>query len=111
MGRICPSRGLEAPMKILVAVASLAAGLLLTSARARAETPDSERQSEMPTEILVDLQDDATEADEQEVEARLGGLHLHPNSEFSRTHEKLYIGEVDPSQLLDLMERLASDPH
>jgi serine protease len=97
-------------MKISIAVASLAAGLLISSARAHAETADSERQSEMPTEILVDLQDNATDADELEVESRLG-LHLHPNSAYSRTHEKLYIGEVDPSQLLDLMEKLSSDPH
>lgn len=72
---------------------------------------DEERSVDVPTEIVVDLRDDATEADEREVEARLGGLALHPNSAYSASHERLYIATVDASEIPELMQRLAGDPN
>jgi serine protease len=99
-------------MKLAIALAPVS--ILMMSAGAFADeappTPDSERVSESPTEILVDLRDDASDEDEREVEARLG-MHLRPNSEYARMHDKLYVGEVDPEDLPALIERLKGDPN
>lgn len=96
------------PLPILLSVLS-ALALSVPSART-ARANDADRVDAAPTEILVDLRDDTTDEDEKEVEGRLGGLHLRPNSAYAATHDHLYIGEVDPSRLPELIARLKDDP-
>jgi serine protease len=92
------------PMQPLaLSVMVLGAALLPRAARAELPPPGA-------AEIVVDLKDDATDQDEKAVEAELGGLHLRPNSPYAAAHDKVYVGDVSPEQLPDLLERLKSDP-
>lgn len=61
------------------------------------------------TELVIDLEDDTTDADEAEIEAKLGGLDIRLNSVHS-ADERLFVVEVDPAQMEALADRIEDDP-
>jgi serine protease len=95
----------------LPVLGALSFSLLFPAARTAMANADEERSDEMATEILVDLKDNATDADEKEVESRLGGLHLHANSAYAAAHDKIFIAEVDPTILSELIDKIKDDPN
>ena len=64
---------------------------------------------ELEGEIVVDLRDDATEADVAEL-ARAYGITLSPNSPWSWSHDKLEDARVDPADEGRILDALSRDP-
>lgn len=61
------------------------------------------------TELLVDMRDDTTDADEAALEARLGGIDLRLNSPQA-AEERFFVAEVDPDRLTELARIATADP-
>jgi len=59
-------------------------------------------------QLVVDLVDDASVADERAIEAKLGGIDLRLNS-IHAEDDQLYIADVSAAQLPSLIEALAGD--
>ena len=65
--------------------------------------------AELEGEIVVDVRDDATEADIADL-ARTYGIELTPNSPWSDAHDKLEDAHVSAADKPRLLELLARDP-
>jgi serine protease len=65
--------------------------------------------TEIAGQIIVDVKDDATETDVQDL-ARTYGLSLTPNSAWSATHDKLELAKVAVDGEDDVLARLSRDP-
>ncbi len=59
-------------------------------------------------EILVDMNDDATESDIADL-SRIAGVTLHANSALS-SDDKFEVGDVDPANEDSVLERIKGDP-
>jgi serine protease len=64
---------------------------------------------EIAGEIAVDLRDDASEADEADLDAKIGAV-LRPVSAWSKTHDRLDVVDVDPSREAAVIDALSHDP-
>ncbi len=64
---------------------------------------------ELEGEIVVDVRDDASEADVAEL-GRTYGIALTPNSPWSEAHDKLEDARVAPADQARVLEALARDP-
>lgn len=62
-----------------------------------------------PAQILVDMVDDTDDADEQALEAKLGGIDLRLNS-IHAADERFFIADVDPDRIGDYLAALDGDP-
>lgn len=62
-----------------------------------------------PTQIVVDLIDDADADDEHAIEAKLGGIDLRLNSVHA-ADDQLYIADVPADRIPDLLAALKDDP-
>lgn len=62
----------------------------------------------IPGEIAVDLRDDVTEADIQDLDAKYS-LHLRPTSAWSTTHDRLEVDDVDPAREEAVLDGLSHD--
>ena len=69
------------------------------------------RAAPMPeaTQLLVDMVDTTGPEDEAALEAKLGGIDLRLNS-IHADDERLFVADVDPNDLHDLIRRLDGDP-
>jgi serine protease len=65
--------------------------------------------AELEGEIVVDVRDDATEADIADL-GRAFGLALTPNSPWSAAHDKLEDAHVEPADEARLIDALSHDP-
>jgi serine protease len=84
--------------------------LLLTFAVAAPAFAETELpEATLPVQLLVDLNDDTTDADEQDLEAKLGGLDLKLNS-INATEERFFVADIDPALLPDYLDALKNDP-
>ena len=90
-------------MKLTLALAGpLALAVVTTAAGRPAEA------AKPPTQLLIDLVDDTTEADHREIEAKLG-LPMRLNS-IHASDERFFIAEVDPDRVEEHLARIAGDP-
>jgi serine protease len=108
-------------IRFFAALAAGAAALVLTGTDARAAgEPDPSAPSfggqdgeegldVIPGEIAVDLRDGTSEADIASLAAKYG-LELRPTSEWSKTHDKIDVADVDPSREAALIDALSHDP-
>jgi serine protease len=85
---------------------------LASSARADEPTPwfdeETPDQETIRGEIAVDLRDDVTEADIQDLDAKYG-LALRPSSAWSTTHDRLEVDDLDPAREDAVLESLSHD--
>ncbi|MEM7676310.1 MAG: S8 family serine peptidase, partial [Myxococcota bacterium] len=92
-------------MRAFTLTSSLLATLTLMVGSARAsETPERATQ-----QILVDLQDDASGADELALERLIGGYDLRLNSVHA-DDERMFIADVPAHQAAEIIARLRKDP-
>ncbi|MCK6546627.1 S8 family peptidase [Myxococcota bacterium] len=85
--------------------APLALFAITTTPPARAADP----RNFAPREILVDLADDTTDADEADLERAIGGIDLHLNSPQA-TEERFFVAEVSPFVIDRVLATLRQDP-
>ena len=105
------------PLSLLVPVLALAAGFTLApvamadEAAAPAgrghEEVIADSDEDVPGEIAVHVRDDVSDADLADVESTYG---LHPNSAWSRAHDKLETARVPLADESGLLDRLSKDP-
>ncbi|MBX2812679.1 MAG: S8 family peptidase [Myxococcales bacterium] len=62
-----------------------------------------------PTQLLVDLRDETTEADEFELEELLGGIDLRLNSPHA-ADDRIFVADVSPDTMQALVNLLREDP-
>ncbi len=89
-----------AQRRLVTAGAAILALMAVTVGPARAEDT---------RQIVVDLRDDTTDADEAALEALADGADLRLNS-IHADDERLFIADVPADQVAAILERLADDP-
>jgi serine protease len=103
---------MQRPFSLLVPSLALALVSFLPASahatpQADPEPPVAESDEDVPGEIAVDVRDDVSDADLAELEATYG---LHPNSGWSRAHDKLEVAAVPLADEEGVLARLAADP-
>jgi serine protease len=64
---------------------------------------------EISGEIAVDLRDDASDADVDALDKKLG-IVMHPSSTWSIAHDRLEVADVDPGREAAVLDALSHDP-